>query len=70
MKAKLKSLDEYEEKDCNCDCVWLLMAIKGITYHFKGQRFTYLFLDDACTNYYTFKQGQDESLADYLENFQ
>jgi len=69
MKAKLKSLDEFEEKDRDCDCVWILTAIKGITYHFEGQRFAYLSLDDACTNYYTFKQGQDESLADYLENF-
>jgi len=70
MKAKLKSLDEYEEKDCDCDCICLLMAIKGITYHFEGQWFANLLLDDARTNYYTFKQGQDESLADYLENFQ
>jgi len=42
----------------------------GITYHFERQRFAYLSLDNACINYYTFKQGQDESLADYLENFQ
>jgi len=69
MKAKLKSLDKYEEKDRNCDCVWLLMAIKSISYRFGGQRFAYLSLDDAHTNYYNFKQGQDESLAHYLENF-
>jgi len=69
MKAKLKSLDNFEEKERACDCVWILMAIKGITYRFEGQRFPYLSLDDARTNYYTFRQGPDESLADYLENF-
>jgi len=47
----------------------LLTAIKGIMYHFKGQQFAYLSLDNARTNYYTFKQGQNESLVDYLENF-
>jgi len=49
--------------------VWILEAIKGITYRFEGQRFAYLSLDDARTSYYTFRQGKDESLADYLENF-
>jgi len=57
MKAKLKSLDDFEEKDQDCDCVWVLKAIKGITYHFEGQRFPYLSLDDARMNYYTFRQG-------------
>jgi len=69
MKAKLKSLDKYEEKDRDCNCVWLLTAIKGITYRIEGQHFAYLPLDDTRTNYYTFRQGQDESLANYLENF-
>jgi len=54
MKAKLKSLDNFEEKEHACDCVWILKAIKVITYQFEGQRFPYLSLDDARTNYYTF----------------
>lgn len=69
MKAKLKSLDHFDERNRACDCVWILKQIKGITFRFEGQRFAYLSLDDARTSYYAYKQTPDESLAEYLDHF-
>ena len=34
MKAKLTSLDDFETKSHESDCVWTLKEIKGITYCF------------------------------------
>jgi hypothetical protein len=46
-----------------------LKEIKGITYGFKGQRYIFLSLDEARTNYYAYTQGPDDTIAIYLEHF-
>jgi len=69
MKAKLTSLDNFEAKSHESDCVWILKEIKGITYRFEGQRYIYLSLDDARTTYYAYTQGAKDSISSYLEHF-
>ena len=69
MKAKLSSLDDFEAKSHESDCVWILKEIKGITYRFEGQRYIYLSLDDASTSYYAYTQGAKDSISSYLEHF-
>ena len=46
-----------------------MKEIKGITYGFKGQRYIFLSLDEARTNYYAYTQGPDDTIAIYLEHF-
>ena len=69
MKSKIESLDEYEERNETCDCAWLLTAIKGITHKFEGTRYVFLSLDDARTNFYSYKQKKSETLHEYLRHF-
>jgi hypothetical protein len=69
MKAKLTSLDDFETKSHENDCVWILKEIKGITYCFEGQLYIYLSLNDARTSYYAYTQGAEDSLSSYLEPF-
>ena len=69
MKSKIDSLDEYEKRNKNCDCTWLLTAIKGITHCFEGTRNVFLLLDDARTNFYSYKQKKLETLHEYLRHF-
>ena len=69
MKAKLTSLDDFEAKSHESDCVWILKEIKGITYCFEGQRYIYLSLHDARTSYYAYTQGAKDSISSYLEHF-
>jgi len=67
--AKITSLDDFEAKRHESDCVWILKEIKGITYRFEGQRYIYLSLDNARTSYYTYTQGAEDSISSYLEHF-
>ena len=69
MKANLTSLDDYDTKSHESDCVWILKEIKGIPYRFKGQPYIYLSLNDARTSYYAYTQGAEESISSYLEHF-
>jgi hypothetical protein len=69
MKAKLTSLDDFETKSHESDCVWILKEIQGITYRFEGQRYIYLSLDNARTAYYAYTQGAKDSIFSYLEHF-
>jgi len=69
MKANLTSLDDFETKSHESDCVWILKEIKGITYRFEGQRYIYLSLDNARTSYYAYTQGAEDSVSSYLEHF-
>jgi hypothetical protein len=66
MKAKLTSLDDFETKSHDSDCIWILKEIKGITYGFEGQEYIFLSLDDARTNYYAYTRGPDDTIALYL----
>jgi hypothetical protein len=69
MKAKLTSLDDFEAKSHESDCVWILKESKGITYRFEGQRYIYLSLDNARTSYYAYTRGAKDSISSYLEHF-
>ena len=70
MQAKLESLDDYKEKRLECDCVWLLKEIRGITHRFEGTRNVFISLDDAWSRYYTSRQGQQQSLHEWRKTFQ
>jgi hypothetical protein len=51
MQSKLESLDDFDSKSTECDCVWLLKEIQGITHRFEGTRNIFISLDDAWSNY-------------------
>jgi hypothetical protein len=70
MQSKLESLEDFDEKNTACDCVWLLKEIQGITHRFEGTRNVFISLDDAWTSYYTYKQDSNQTLHDYLKDFQ
>jgi hypothetical protein len=70
MRSKLESLDNYETSSDNCDCIWLLKEIQGITYRFKGTRNVFISLDDAWSGYYNYRQGPSQSLHEYLKEVQ
>jgi len=69
MKAKLSSLDDFEAKSHESDCVWILKENKGIAYCFEGQRYIYLSFNNARTSYYAYTQGAEDSISSYLEHF-
>jgi hypothetical protein len=70
MQSKLESLDEYEARSTDCDCVWLLKEIQGITHRFEGTRNVFISLNDAWCNYYSYHQGAQQSLHKYLKEYQ
>jgi hypothetical protein len=47
MQAKLKTHEDFEQKDLNANCQSLLKEIKGIMYKFEKQRFIILSLNNA-----------------------
>jgi Zinc knuckle len=69
MQAKVKSMTGFEKAHEDGDCVWLLKSIKGVTYSFSSERYTYAALHDAELKYLLCKQKDDESTFDYLERF-
>jgi hypothetical protein len=69
-QLKLESLDEYEARSTDCDCVWLLKEIQGITHRFEGTRNVFISLDNAWCNYYSYHQGAHQSLHEYLKEYQ
>jgi len=69
MQSKLQSLDGYNEKKTECDCSWILKEIKGITHRFEGTRYVFLSINEARTNFYSYKQKSNETLTQYLEHF-
>jgi hypothetical protein len=70
MQSKLESLDDYDDKSTDCDCVWLLKEIQGITHKFEGTRNVFISLDDAWCHYYAYHQGPNQSLHEYLKEYQ
>jgi hypothetical protein len=70
MQSKLESLDHYSTKSIECDCIWLLKEIQGITHRFEGTRNIFISLDDAWCNYYSYQQGPNQSLHEYLKDYQ
>jgi hypothetical protein len=71
MQSKLESLDKYKVRSTDCDCVWLLNEIQGITHCFEGTHNVFISLDDnAWCNYYSYHQGAQQSLHEYLKEYQ
>jgi hypothetical protein len=70
MQSKLESLDEYEARSTDCDCVWLLKEIQGIMHRFEGTPNVFISLDDAWCNYCSYHQGAQQSLHEYLKEYQ
>jgi hypothetical protein len=70
MQSKLESLEHYNTKSIACDCVWLLQEILGITHRFEGTRNVFISLDDAWSSYYAYRQGHNQTLHEYLKEFQ
>jgi hypothetical protein len=70
MQSKLESLDDFEARSEECDCIWLQKEIQGITHRFEGTRNVFISLDDAWCGYYNCQQGHHQSLHDYLKDFQ
>jgi Reverse transcriptase (RNA-dependent DNA polymerase)/Zinc knuckle len=70
MQAKLESLDNYAMHSGSCNCIWLLNEIKGITHQFESTRIAFVSLDAAWVSYYKYNQGPDQSLHDYLKDYQ
>jgi hypothetical protein len=70
MQSKLESLDEYEVQSTDCNCVWLLKEIQGITHRFEGTQNVFISLDNAWCNYYSYHQGAQQSLHEYLKEYQ
>jgi hypothetical protein len=70
VQSKVESFDEFEAKSGDCDCVWLLKEIQGITHRFEGTRNVFISLDDAWSSYYSYRQGNKQTLHDYLKEYQ
>jgi hypothetical protein len=69
MQNKVKTLEGFKDAQSNNDYVWLLKAIRQITYNFKDHKYLYSSLLEAELNYMPYKQSQQESVPVYLENF-
>jgi hypothetical protein len=70
MQSKLEPLDDYKSKSNGCDCIWILKEIRGITHRFEGTPNIFISLGDAWSNYYGYKQSNDQTLHEYLKDFQ
>lgn len=51
MKAKIKSIHDYDEKTASCDCAWLLMNIKAVTLQFDDKQNGYMSILDAMAGF-------------------
>jgi hypothetical protein len=67
MKAKLESLQEYEQKHTGYDCNWLLKSILSITLQFDRRRYGYLTLMEAQQRFLTCKQAPSQTVEAYQQ---
>jgi hypothetical protein len=70
IQSKVEPLDNYKSRSNGCDCIWLLEEIQGITHQFEGTRNVFISLDNARSNYYAYKQSNDQTLHAYLKDYQ
>jgi ribosomal protein L15 len=68
MKAKVKSMTDYQAKVDENDCMWLLKQIKAITLQFDEKKNKFISLLDARTSLLNCKQFQGQSNDEYLES--
>ena len=69
LKAKLKGLDEFEAKENDKDCAWLIKQIKLIHFSFEDKKDPFMNLVDAKNDLSTKYQGRNESLAAFYTKF-
>jgi hypothetical protein len=67
MRTKIRALSQFTVENCLNNCIWLLGEIKGVTHQFETKRNMYLSRLDARIAYFTWKQTQNQTKADYLE---
>lgn len=70
MQSKIESLEGYKAQSTVYDCIWLPKEIQGITHQFKGTRYVFISLDNAWSAYYAYRQTSQQTLHDYLKQFQ
>jgi hypothetical protein len=70
IQSKIESLDDFSNKSVTRDCAWLLKEIQGITHRFESTRNVFISLDDAWSGYYAYRQGNKQTLHEYLKDFQ
>jgi hypothetical protein len=70
IQSKLVSLENYEAKSNQRDCIWLIQERQGITRRFEGTRNVFISLDDVWSDYHSFRQGQHQTLYEHLKDFQ
>jgi hypothetical protein len=68
MKAKLKSLKEFEARSKKNDCRWLLKNILSTMLQFDKKRNGYLAILDADQNFLNCMQSPEQTTEEYLEN--
>ena len=69
MQHKLKALKNYQKMNTSNDLVQLLKEIKTLRNKVEENTSIYEALHDAKTRLYLYKQKEDESLADHVQNF-
>ena len=67
MKAKIKSLDGYENSMADDDCEWMLKNIKAVTMQFDAKHNGYISMLDATAAFLNCRQQQGQSADSYLE---
>lgn len=67
MKAKLKSIDGYEQSMSDDDCEWMLKNIKAITMQFDAKHNGYISMLDATAGFLNCRQQQGQTADSYLE---
>jgi hypothetical protein len=70
MVAKLESLPEIKNIDCDLDVIKLIKTIKGLSYQFEGTKYQEKALHQAIKRFYLFGQGKEMPNAKFLETFQ
>ena len=70
MQSMLESLDHFDTKSEDCDRIWILKEIQGITHKFEGTLNVFILLADAWSSYYGCRQSQMQTLQEHLEEFQ
>jgi hypothetical protein len=69
MRAKLESLDSYENMKDGFDTIALIKAIKGLIYQFDGQKYHSMALHQAKKRLYNLYQGLEMANAQFLDTF-
>ena len=67
MKARVKSLPEYEAKTAEDNCKWFLSNIQSITMQSDKRHHGYTLMLNATAGILNCRQRPDQSVSNYLE---